>query len=247
MDFFVRRSETLHGPYTAEKIARAVIKQKLKPSDFVGISEKGPWIFISDLADSLDQESEIVAALRKQFGDSSQDDFDAVYAEVLSDDASTTTNREVNAANAEIPFESSYSPSNERVTLQHRAKTRAQFEKSNRGFGKLFKIAGILIVIMLAICGVIGAFVDTDEMTAAGARVNAEYYVRSQLKSPTSAVFSNTTAKSIFTTTTTPKWEVKGTVDSQNSFGAMIRSSWSVVVHDLPDDGVRFSELMISP
>lgn len=59
-----------------------------------------------------------------------------------------------------------------------------------------------------------------DSVTA---EVMCEQFVEQRLKSPASAEFSGQASKSLGGT----KWEVTGTVDSQNSFGAMMRSAYT--------------------
>jgi hypothetical protein len=55
----------------------------------------------------------------------------------------------------------------------------------------------------------------------------AEDRIRTHLKSPASAVFSNIRVN---TQVKSYQWTIRGTVDSQNGFGAMLRSNWSVHV-----------------
>ncbi len=56
---------------------------------------------------------------------------------------------------------------------------------------------------------------------ASDAITKCERKIRDQLKAPSTAEFS-----SVRYTGTSPKWVVRGDVDAQNSFGAMLRSSW---------------------
>lgn len=50
-------------------------------------------------------------------------------------------------------------------------------------------------------------------------------WVKGNLKAPASAEFSGVELKR-----TTPDWTVRGAVDSQNSFGAMLRNEWKCTI-----------------
>ena len=249
MQLYVRRSDRLHGPYTQQKTARAITIGKLKRSDLIGSSSKGPWLLIADLADDLDSEADVLTAIIQKFGDVSSDDSEVIYAEVIND-VDLANQPDVTQISDGIPLDSHYATPSEQINNNQAETNRAQFKKPTGGDRNLVRTAGISVLALFLICGLIGAFIDDDVMTASGARVEAEFYVRNQLKSPTTAVFTNTRASKVYSSTSkisSVKWEVSGNVDSQNGFGAMIRSSWSVIVHDLPDNKVKFTDLQISP
>lgn len=63
---------------------------------------------------------------------------------------------------------------------------------------------------------------DADELREVQAQRACEDQVREQLKSPSSASFSNITA-----TGSGASWDVYGSVDAENAFGATIRSDFS--------------------
>lgn len=65
-----------------------------------------------------------------------------------------------------------------------------------------------------------------------GAQVVCEDFVEDRLKSPSSADFSDETVTQI----RGPVWEVAGAVDSENSFGAMIRNDYTCRVKFKGDD-----------
>ncbi len=81
----------------------------------------------------------------------------------------------------------------------------------------------------------------SDEVTDLDAMVQAEYYVTNRLKSPSSADFDYP----IVTQMEDSTYIVRGNVDSQNGFGAMIRSSYKVKVTFLPKDKILFSEFQL--
>jgi len=58
------------------------------------------------------------------------------------------------------------------------------------------------------------------------ARSYSEVYVQRILKSPSTAKFCRGTATDIGDN----RWQVKSCVDSQNSFGAMLRSDWEAIM-----------------
>ena len=59
-----------------------------------------------------------------------------------------------------------------------------------------------------------------------GARMACEDFVEERLKAPSTAEFTDGTT----TGTAAEGWTVTGSVDSENSFGAMIRNDWSCEV-----------------
>lgn len=68
------------------------------------------------------------------------------------------------------------------------------------------------------------------------AHVMATNFVKRQLKSPTSAKFPYTSDRDVSITKLSDcRYQIHSYVDSQNSFGAMIRSRFSVIMDGLPD------------
>ena len=67
-----------------------------------------------------------------------------------------------------------------------------------------------------------------DDLDDLDAYLQGQYYIKQILKSPASAVFPYT-GFIVHRLKDTNKFEVISYVDSQNSFGAMLRSSWNVV------------------
>ena len=63
---------------------------------------------------------------------------------------------------------------------------------------------------------------NDDEVNAIAARMQCEDWLKEQLKAPSSAKFVDTRV-----TGGPTSWTVSGQVDAQNSFGAMIRGSWT--------------------
>lgn len=58
------------------------------------------------------------------------------------------------------------------------------------------------------------------------ARSFSEFYIEKLLKSPSTADFCSSTATDLGDN----RWKVVSCVDSQNSYGAMIRSNWSTIM-----------------
>lgn len=95
-------------------------------------------------------------------------------------------------------------------------------------------MAGGLGLIILLIC--IGSFSSSSSPStpatnpAASREIDSmvfgEYVIKESLKSPSTAEFTKTKAYEL--TDQKDVWVVNGYVDSQNGFGAMIRSSWEV-------------------
>ena len=108
----------------------------------------------------------------------------------------------------------------------------------------------LTVVIVSIMCYGYGENSDsTKSMEKYEAKVYAEIAIKKLLKSPKTAEFSN-----IVETKFTPMledglkgFEVRGFVDSQNSFGAMIRSNYSIEVYDdVYSDKISFKNPQIS-
>lgn len=101
--------------------------------------------------------------------------------------------------------------------------------KKTSGGVWLAGVAGVIIVVFMLMSG---ASIDTSP---APAPKPADYtipvsweFVRAGLKSPSTADFGRISTHQLYTIEGKPNtWEVRGHVDSQNSFGAMIRSNYT--------------------
>lgn len=71
-----------------------------------------------------------------------------------------------------------------------------------------------------------------------GAQVMCEKFVKDRLKSPSSAEFDSEPG-----TRSGKAWVVEGVVDSENSFGAMIRSDFTCKIKYLGDDEWKLQRL----
>ncbi len=69
----------------------------------------------------------------------------------------------------------------------------------------------------------------------------AEEYVKFNLKSPSTAKFP-TYSHATISSLGNNSWRISSVVDSQNGFGAMLRSNWSVVVTYKGGDQYNFSD-----
>ena len=111
----------------------------------------------------------------------------------------------------------------------------------------------LLVVVILGILYFIGINTelpkgkDIDTLMAYG---YAEKVVKNNLKSPSSAVFPETSDKLnhineiSYTNEDNSKWYIDSWVDSQNGFGAMLRSKFTCII--IVEDGkVRYEDLNI--
>lgn len=74
---------------------------------------------------------------------------------------------------------------------------------------------------------------------AIGAQVVCQQFVEDRLKSPSTADFSDEDARHVHG----KRWQVIGSVDSENGFGAMIRNDYRCLVTFKGDDNWRLIEL----
>jgi len=77
---------------------------------------------------------------------------------------------------------------------------------------------------------------DTEGLNKISAYTMAEQFVQKQLKAPTTAKFPYSNDAEINYDETTKVWTIKSYVDAQNSFGAMIRTTYTAKVKYLGDD-----------
>lgn len=82
-------------------------------------------------------------------------------------------------------------------------------------------IAAFILLFVLTSCLGGGDDEDDPEVQRYAAISACEDWVKDKLKAPATAKFSNSRASG------TGPWTVTGDVDAQNSFGAMIRTSWT--------------------
>lgn len=94
---------------------------------------------------------------------------------------------------------------------------------TKRGWG-----LGRWVIALLVLAGMYGCVSslsgspDDDEVSDYEVRMQCERWVKDRLKSPASAEFSGHNVAGA-----NPSWTVTGVVDSQNGFGAMVRSDWT--------------------
>lgn len=103
-------------------------------------------------------------------------------------------------------------------------------------------ILAVLLVIVVASC----VNSETDEPAGGdevGAQVVCEDFVTDRLKSPATAEFTDAVA---VPTTNADEFEVTGNVDSENGFGAMLRSSYTCTVVNTGGDNWRLVDLSIT-
>ena len=107
------------------------------------------------------------------------------------------------------------------------------------------------VVASLVVIGVIGAIVDSSSKTnkkSAGnesdAYLMARAFVRERLKAPSTAEFPPLSEARVWQTPD-KKWHAVAYVDSQNSFGAMIRTPWSCTVWPIGNDKWEVANIVL--
>ncbi|UIU47042.1 hypothetical protein [Microcystis phage MinS1] len=93
--------------------------------------------------------------------------------------------------------------------------------------------------VVLAAVAAIGAGCGSSDPTPGMAEVMCEDFVDDRLRSPSSAEFPDPVTRKSGTQT----WVVEGAVDSENGFGAMIRSTYTCEVRYAGDDVWRLVDL----
>lgn len=86
-------------------------------------------------------------------------------------------------------------------------------------------VTGIVAAVLIFVCCIWGYAKDSDEddgPTSYDAKVMCQEFVGRVLKAPSTARYSDEVV-----TVSSGTWTVTGHVDAQNSFGAMIRSSYT--------------------
>jgi hypothetical protein len=97
--------------------------------------------------------------------------------------------------------------------------------KRSRRWSLLLILSGLGIAVTLATM----LYLSGDETTGGAAAVTmCENLVRDRLKSPSTAAFTDADIKG----TAGNMWIVRGSVDSQNTFGAIIRSDYVCEISD---------------
>ena len=98
-------------------------------------------------------------------------------------------------------------------------------ENKGKCSGWIVAIIFIFMIVAISSCSR-GCSSDSDKFDEFDAQVVAESEVKENLKSPSTADFSPYSETTI--TNDGDEWTVKGWVDAQNGFGAMIRSTYIV-------------------
>lgn len=97
----------------------------------------------------------------------------------------------------------------------------------------------IALVIVLFLIGTFSGD-DTDEGTTYGAQSACEDFVKGRLKAPGTADFSNTQSQE-----TATGWTVTGAVDSENSFGASLRMTYTCKVTYSGDSNWKLQDITV--
>lgn len=103
-------------------------------------------------------------------------------------------------------------------------------------------IAIIAAILMLVTCsGGSSSKSSNDWNTESWAKSYAQIIVKDNLKAPSTAKFCNTAREMTAKNLGGAKWRVTGWVDAENSFGAMIRSDFEVVLELSSNGATRIS------
>lgn len=102
-------------------------------------------------------------------------------------------------------------------------------------------LAALVLPLALTGCSGVAAERELDAEGKEAQAVCEEEFVADRLKAPASAKFSDQTRTHLGQ----GHWRVNGTVDSENSFGAMIRGEYSCEI-ELSDDGGRWLALDVT-
>ena len=112
-----------------------------------------------------------------------------------------------------------------------------QIVKNNKRAFSYICIVVILLSLILSACG-------SSVNSSTNAKICAEKAVSDSLKSPSTAKFCKYTDM-IATDLGGNRWKVSGYVDAQNSFGATVRTNWTVTLtltnSGFKDYDVKFS------
>jgi hypothetical protein len=96
-------------------------------------------------------------------------------------------------------------------------------EVSLRECFKVIAMVSAVVVGLCAGCVAMFASIGSDSDPGPYVTVACRDWARGRLKSPSTANFSQETAQGLGD----GRWRVTGVVDSQNSFGAVVRSAWT--------------------
>jgi hypothetical protein len=106
----------------------------------------------------------------------------------------------------------------------------------------------MLVVAVLMITGSVWLYnscesveYDTAENTSIDADVEVEFYVKKRLKSPSTADFGYANVSKL----SKDRFKVSNTVDSQNSFGGMVRMNYSCVIEFNETGGYKVEDFLL--
>ena len=117
------------------------------------------------------------------------------------------------------------------ILAEQERKNQEQWNNLSPREKKIYTIITIAIIVLVSVflfkaCS--GSTKEDDYNTESRAKVCAEMAVEDRLKSPSTAKFCPSYEMTA-TNLGGDRWKVTGYVDAQNSFGAEIRESWTVV------------------
>jgi hypothetical protein len=111
---------------------------------------------------------------------------------------------------------------------------------TTKGCGIILAV-GVVLFVFSKMCG--SGDSQNSNYSEASALVMSRHFVEDQLKAPATADFSDDTENVVKINDST--YDVQSYVDSENSFGAKLRSRYSCTIVFLKDDQVRCENLVI--
>ena len=115
--------------------------------------------------------------------------------------------------------------------------------RNGGGCGKaIFVFVAIIVgLLLIGTCGGLSSRKSDNWNTENRAKSYAMIMVKDNLKAPSTAKFCNTSREMTAKNFGGAKWRVTGWVDAENSFGAMIRSDFDVVLELSSNGATRIS------
>ena len=106
---------------------------------------------------------------------------------------------------------------------------------------KAILIIGAVVAAVVFVLVLLVSLGGDENGTSSGAEVACKQFVRERLKSPSTAEFPRPVTENLYES----RWRVEGVVDSQNGFGAMVRTQYTCEVHRTSDDVWNLVDLTV--
>jgi|SRR5690554_4865187 hypothetical protein len=117
-------------------------------------------------------------------------------------------------------------------------------KKKREGINVAYAVLGIILVILLILNGGFGSSSgdSSENGSAVGAFVACQQFVEDRLKAPSTAKFGGTYSQAT-SSLASGRYRVRTYVDSQNSFGAMVRTGFDCTVRHTGSESYRLESL----